>query len=315
MANTFPSSGNTGIGTASPSYLLDLYTGTQSDGIRITSTTSKPMLRFSSTAADSSNRNWEMSPNGQIYGDFEIAQSAAKDGDAAGGDRNVRFYIKNDGNIGIGTTSPGFLLDVIGSGGDQSGAGQTTQIKSTNGTSGQGTGIRISSVGGSKETVGILSVENTSGTNGDMVFRLYNGGATMNEKVRITASGSVGINTSSPGTYKLNVNGTFYSAGSSLEYKTDITTLNTDTNKILELRPVTYQYKDEYKHLGKELKSGTQIGLIAEEVAEVFPELAMMKEDEDGETRVRNVDYEKLSILLLSEVQKLRKEVNELKNK
>jgi hypothetical protein len=131
----------------------------------------------------------------------------------------------------------------------------------------------------------------------------------------VTSTGNIGINTSSPGTYKLNVNGTFYSAGSSLEYKTDITTLDTDTNKILELRPVTYQYKDEYKHLGKELKSGTQIGLIAEEVAEVFPELALLKQDEDGETRVRNVDYEKLSILLLSEVQKLRKEVNELKNK
>ena len=131
----------------------------------------------------------------------------------------------------------------------------------------------------------------------------------------VTSTGNVGINTSSPGTYKLNVNGTFYSAGSSLEYKTEISTLDTDTNKILELRPVTYQYKDEYKHLGKELKSGTQIGLIAEEVAEVFPELALLKQDEDGETRVRNVDYEKLSILLLSEVQKLRKEVNELKNK
>ena len=129
----------------------------------------------------------------------------------------------------------------------------------------------------------------------------------------ISSTGNVGINTSSPGNYKLNVNGTFYSAGSSLEYKTDITTLDIDTNKILELRPVTYQYKDEYKHLGKELKSGTQIGLIAEEVAEVFPELALLKQDEDGETRVRNVDYEKLSILLLSEVQKLRKEVNELK--
>ena len=138
---------------------------------------------------------------------------------------------------------------------------------------------------------------------------------TTDKKMSINPSGNVGIGTASPGNYKLNVNGTFYSAGSSLEYKTEISTLDTDTNKILELRPVTYQYKDEYKHLGKELKSGTQIGLIAEEVAEVFPELAMMKEDEDGETRVRNVDYEKLSILLLSEIQKLRKEVNELKNK
>ena len=82
----------------------------------------------------------------------------------------------------------------------------------------------------------------------------------------------------------------------------------------MKLKPVTYQYKDEYCHLGKELKSGTQIGLIAEDTAEVFPELEILKEEEN-EKVVRNVDYEKLTIILLSELQKLRQEVDQLKNK
>jgi hypothetical protein len=65
---------------------------------------------------------------------------------------------------------------------------------------------------------------------------------------------------------------------------------------------------------GKELKSETQIGLIAEEVAETYPELAILVKENDNDV-VRNVDYEKLSIVLLSEVQKLRREVDDLKTK
>ena len=51
-----------------------------------------------------------------------------------------------------------------------------------------------------------------------------------------------------------------------------------------------------------------------EKIVEVYPELAILK-DEDDQKIVRNVDYEKLSIVLLSEVQKLRKELDELKTK
>ena len=196
-----------------------------------------------------------------------------------------RMRITSAGLVGIGTSTPSSLLHLAGGGTGTRGA------------------LRISEAG--LTNYWELGRDNT--VSGDFTI---NSNAT--ERMRITTTGNVGIGTSTPGTYKLNVNGTFYSAGSSLEYKKDIATFDADTNKILELRPVTYQYKDEYKHLGKELKSGTQIGLIAEEVAEVFPELAILKEDEDGVIRVRNVDYEKLSILLLSEVQKLRKEVNAL---
>ena len=129
----------------------------------------------------------------------------------------------------------------------------------------------------------------------------------------ITQAGNVGINCSAP-SYKLHVNGTFYAAGSSQDYKQSICNYNTDSCMFMKLKPVTYQYKEEYCHLGKELKSGTQIGLIAEEVAETYPELAILVNEEENKV-VRNVDYEKLSIILLSEVQKLRREVDDLKHK
>ena len=132
-------------------------------------------------------------------------------------------------------------------------------------------------------------------------------------RLRITQNGDVGVNTTSP-SYRLHVNGTFYAAGSSQDYKEGVCKYDTDSCMFMKLKPVTYQYKQEFKHLGKELKSQTQIGLIAEEVAEVAPELAILVKENDNDV-VRNVDYEKLSILLLSEVQKLRKEVDDLKTK
>jgi hypothetical protein len=314
--NPWSSQYSVGVGTDTPSTILNI-------------ASSAPTIRLNPTTQNNS--------TAIEFGVLNAGNNAYAKIDATNTinyDTNLRFFtniagsttqvermrIGYNGNIGVGTTSPDDLLDA-------------TLGLSVYSSTGRG-GIAISgNTTTADEVLGRLCFSNNNSTNaGNKRLAYISGirGTTNNsaylefgtandtlgtQRMIITQAGNVGINTSAPGTYKLNVNGTFYSAGSSLEYKTDIETFDADTNKILELRPVTYQYKDEYKHLGKELKSGTQIGLIAEEVAEVFPELAMMKEDEDGETRVRNVDYEKLSILLLSEVQKLRKEVNELKNK
>ena len=150
-----------------------------------------------------------------------------------------------------------------------------------------------------------------SGNAGEDGLHVYDN-ANSAYRFMVSNSGEVGIGTTSP-SYKLHVNGTFYSAGSSLEYKQDIMDYRPSTKSIMDLRPVRHNYKEEYKHFGKRLKSVTQIGLIAEEVAEVFPELAVTK-TEDGKEVVRNVDYEKLTIVLLAEVQKLRREVNKLRD-
>ena len=55
-------------------------------------------------------------------------------------------------------------------------------------------------------------------------------------------------------------------------------------------------------YVGYDVKEGKQMGLISEEVAETIPELAIMK---DG--KPKNVDYQKLAVVLLAEVQNLKK--------
>lgn len=51
-------------------------------------------------------------------------------------------------------------------------------------------------------------------------------------------------------------------------------------------------------------------GLIAEEVVDIHPELTY--KDEDG--TLRGVNYSQLIVPLLNEIQKLRKELDEVKN-
>lgn len=133
------------------------------------------------------------------------------------------------------------------------------------------------------------------------------------ELLTIDDSGNTGILDGTPD-YKLSVNGTIYSSGSSLEYKTDVEDYLYEPSKIMNLLPVEYVYKEEYEHLGKRLVSEKQIGLIAEDTAEVCPELAITIE-EDGEQVVRNVDYEKLSVVLIGGIKDMYERIEKLKSK
>ncbi len=69
----------------------------------------------------------------------------------------------------------------------------------------------------------------------------------------------------------------------------------------MKLRPVTFRYKDDPTHT-------LQYGLVAEEVAEVYPEL--VTHDADG--KVWTVRYSMLSAMLLNELQKQTSEVRRL---
>jgi hypothetical protein len=69
--------------------------------------------------------------------------------------------------------------------------------------------------------------------------------------------------------------------------------MGSNTEKLRRLRPVTFHYKAEAQ--------GTlRYGLIAEEVAKVYPELVVR----DGQGRIDGVRYDELAPMLLNEVQK-----------
>ena len=83
---------------------------------------------------------------------------------------------------------------------------------------------------------------------------------------------------------------------SSERYKEDIHDMDEASASLMRLRPVTFHYKEEYDAGDGEL----QYGLIAEEVADVLPDLVVYNEDGTPET----VKYHLLVTLLLNELQK-----------
>ena len=83
---------------------------------------------------------------------------------------------------------------------------------------------------------------------------------------------------------------------SSRRFKEDIHNMGDASSRLFKLHPVTFRYTQAASNGSKPI----QFGLIAEEVAEVFPELAARSADGQIET----VHYEKLSVLLLNELQK-----------
>jgi len=94
---------------------------------------------------------------------------------------------------------------------------------------------------------------------------------------------------------------------SSKRFKEDIHDMGEATTNLMRLRPVTFHYKKEYDSGDGRL----QYGLIAEEVAEVYPELVVY----DDQGRAKAVLYQQLSGMLLNEFQKQHKQVQELKER
>ena len=131
---------------------------------------------------------------------------------------------------------------------------------------------------------------------------LFGTGTSQTEKMRIASGGNVGINTATPST-TLEVVGTITCTTmvetSSVATKTNVKKLTSQTAKIAKLSPVSFNYKNNNKR---------SLGLIAEEVAQVYPELV---EYDNGQPL--GVNYSKLTSVLISAVNELAAELAELK--
>lgn len=142
--------------------------------------------------------------------------------------------------------------------------------------------IYIGNPGGSSSEDGTIRI-GTHGTQTGGVF--------------ITSVYAAALTTHSPRALYVNSLGQLGYLPSAERFKTDIASMGEVTDRLEQLRPVMFRLKND--------DSGTvQYGLIAEEVAKVYPEL--VARDENG--RIDGVRYEELTPMLLNEVQKQRRE-------
>jgi hypothetical protein len=111
-------------------------------------------------------------------------------------------------------------------------------------------------------------------------------------------AGIYGVTTSANNAVQVLIdsNGNLGAVSSSRRYKEDIHNMGDSSSGLLRLRPVTFRYKRPFEDGSKPI----QYALIAEEVAEVYPDLVTRSADGQVET----VKYQVLDAMLLSELQK-----------
>ncbi len=146
-------------------------------------------------------------------------------------------------------------------------------------------------------------VVNTTTSDKDFILKGNDGGT------QITA---LTIDYSAAGAATFNADVTAFSDE---RIKTDIKTIENGLEKLMKLRGVSYKRSDIQD-------AKTQIGVIAQEVEEVVPEVVKTADDEMG---TKSVDYGKLTALLIesvkelgqvvaSDVQRIEKQMESLKN-
>lgn len=94
--------------------------------------------------------------------------------------------------------------------------------------------------------------------------------------------------------------------------KTNIQTLNQGLNLISQLRPVRYDFRDQNAESKSKFRlggAGKEIGLLAQDVEEVIPDIVLT--DPDGK---KLVNYTALIPILIDAVKELKAELDELKS-
>ena len=123
------------------------------------------------------------------------------------------------------------------------------------------------------------------------------------ERIRVLSTGNVGIGTSTP-SYKLHIVGKIKTDGinetSDKRFKENIVAIPNSLDKVQKIRGVFYDWRVS-AFPEKEFEKSKQVGVIAQEIETVLPEL--VKTDEEG---YKSVEYSKLTALLIEAVKELK---------
>jgi len=190
--NIFPTTGNVGIGTTSPSQAL------QVNGNILTSNSS--MIGFNN---DIIHYFIQGIGNGLQYTPFSVGNFTFSSGSG-----NWAF---TNGNVGIGTTSPAAPLDVLGTGAVIASTARVNSIFSQDHTNSRGIILGYDSAG----QIGVIAGSST-GSPSNIAFWNWSG-SNWFEAMRLTSSGYLGIGTTTPGSLlSLGIHGTTTAANANM---------------------------------------------------------------------------------------------------
>ncbi|MEK2646552.1 tail fiber domain-containing protein [Bdellovibrio sp. BCCA] len=322
-ANVSYTGGNVGIGTNNPAVPLDV-TGTTPVALSVkSSSTLFSGMNIVDSAGTSvySLRSYSTGSSSPASGSFAIVNGP-----------NPRLVIDPAGNLGLGTNTPGQPLAIWNEfTGTTGGYGANIDLRTYGGAS----VIYGAGSGGTRAAPNALAPDNTllilsgdgydganwpsqkatikfkaagswggSSTPTYMTFSTTPIGSTNQaERMRIDSNGNVGIGITSPG-YTLHVNGpaagtSAWQTTSDRRYKKNIEVLPGALAKILRLRGVSFQWRQE-DFPSMKFMDGNDIGVIAQEVEAVYPEAVTT-----GTNGYKTVGYSKLVAPLIESTKEL----------
>ena len=230
-------------------------------------------------------------------------------------------------NTAVGQTA----LQSNTTGTDNTAAGQDALVNNTagnNNTAAGGSALHSNSTGSNNTAIGFQALSGNSTGSGNIAIGAGAGGnvSTGSSNIHIGNLGgggdtnlirigslqssffAAGIRTVTTGQSNavpvlIDSNGQLGTISSSARFKEDIHDMADASSGLLQLRPVTYRYKQPYADGSKPL----DYGLIAEEVAKVYPDLVA----KDAEGNIETVQYQKLTPMLLNELQKAHEHAKE----
>jgi hypothetical protein len=265
-------------------------------------------------------------------GNTATGQGALSSNTTGGSNTAIGLQALFNNTMGSGNTATGVsALFTNTTGFDNTAIAQDALFQNTTGTNNTAIGfgaLGSNTTGSNNTAIGLNALGgNVKGNNNIAIgFEAASGlSGISNNNIHIGSPGSVGDD----GTIRIGTSGTqtsFYVAGvngvtttnsavpvlidttngqlgitsSSRRYKEEIQDMGDLSNGLMSLRPVTFRYQKPFADGSKP----TQYGLIAEEVAEVYPDLVAHSADGQIET----VKYQVLDSMLLNEVQRLNKE-------
>jgi hypothetical protein len=279
--------GRLGIGTTTPSYQLDVSNSGGAIMRLHAGVNSSASLRLQNDAQD-----WDV--NTQTNDTFAIFNQTAG---------TQPFSILTNGNVGINTTNPLNKLHVEGN--VQIG-GWTTAGSRYVGTARVDNGTWTNGAAGME----VQSVTESGLGNYDQKVHLishrYNGGTSRVLTASwTTGSNRVGIGDITP-SYTLDASGTIRATGDVIAYsdarvKDNVKTIDNALEKVIKLRGVSYTRNDI------EDKS-SKIGVIAQEVLKVLPEVVSQDENDKY-----SVSYGNITGVLIEAIKEQQKQIDDLK--